>query len=205
MIGQRTLGWRVARALAAHAAWILPDGRQAWSRAMLHELHYLPNAATAIRWALGCVLAGYINRINTMNHSLKHVSRWVLSLEALLCFGPVTWLCLAVLSFSMKGAWSAADASLYISATLIGPLGLVIAGRVLLLGQAAGRTASAAMCVLASWTFLAYSGLIVRNEGGLSSDGWRSFVLIALLPAVASAHLLYLTRETRRERAAIGA
>jgi hypothetical protein len=205
MIERRTLGWRIAKALAAHAARILPVERQDWSRAMLHELHYLPRADTAIRWALGCVLAGYIDRINTMNRSLKRVSRWVLSLEALLCFGPVTWLCVAVLSSLVKGAWSAADALLYVSATLIGPMGLAIAVRTALLKQTVGRAATAAMCVLASWTFLAYSGLIVRNEGGLSSDGWRSFVLIALLPALASAHLLYLAHETRRERAAISA
>jgi hypothetical protein len=172
---------------------------------MLNELDHLPDAGTAIRWALGCLFASYFDRINTMNRSLKHVSPFIFSLEMLLCFAPVTWLCVAVLSSAMHGSWSPTDALLYASATLAGPVGLVIAIRTALLKQTVGRVANVALCVLAAWTFVAYSGLIVRNEGGLSSDGWRSFVLIALLPALATAHLIYMANETRSQGAAVAA
>jgi hypothetical protein len=205
MIDRRTLGWRIAKALAGHAARTLAPERHDWSRAMLNELDHLPDAGTAIRWALGCLFAGYIDRIHTMYRSLKNVSPLILSLEMLLCFVPVTWLCVTVLSSAMHGSWSPTDALLYASATLVGPVGLVIAIRTALLKQPGGGMGNVALCVLAAWTFVAYSGLIIRNEGGLSTDGWRSFVLIALLPALATAHLTYMAHETRGRSAAVAA
>jgi hypothetical protein len=204
MSDRQTVAWRIARLLAGHAARNLPAGRREWSRAMLNEIEHLPDAGTAIHWGAGCIVTGYIDRIHTMNRSLKHVSPLIFSLEMLLCFVPITWLFLAVLSSSVRGAWPAADALLYLSATLSGPVGLIIALRTALLGREAGRLGIAS-CVLAAWSFTAYSGLIVRNEGGLSSDGWRSFVLIGLLPALATAHLIYIAHGKKSRSAIAGA
>jgi hypothetical protein len=164
---------------------------------MISEIDHLPSAGAAIRWAMGCIIAGYIDRMR-MSRSLRHLSRWVLSLEMLLCFVPVTWLFVAVISSSIRVMPSLPTALLFVSATLAGPIGLLIAARTLLFGRAVGRISSAALCVLALWTFATYLALCFRNPGALSSD-WRAIVLIAVLPGLAAAHLAFMASEAASE------
>jgi hypothetical protein len=194
---RRSFAWRIALGLAAHAAHILPLQRREWSSAMISEVDHLPSAGAAIRWAMGCIIAGYIERIR-MSRSLRHLSRWVLSLEMLLCFVPVTWLFAAVISSSIHAMPSLPTALLFVSATLVGPVGLMIAAKTLVFRQAVGRITSAALCVLALWTFATYLALIFRNPSALSS-GWRDIVLIAVLPGLAAVHLAFMASEAASE------
>lgn len=60
----QTLRRRIASALASHAAWIMP--RKAWGMAMRNELQAIDDETDALRWAAGCVLAGYWERLNAM-------------------------------------------------------------------------------------------------------------------------------------------
>jgi hypothetical protein len=56
--------WRgLAVKLAQHAACVMPGAQSPWADAMRRELDYIADNATALRWALGCVLASYRARL----------------------------------------------------------------------------------------------------------------------------------------------
>ena len=57
---------RIAAVLMRHAARIMPAARASWSAAMESELAHIANDKVALRWALGCVLAGYRERMREM-------------------------------------------------------------------------------------------------------------------------------------------
>lgn len=137
-----------------------------------------------------------------MNHPIGRVARWVLSLEMLICFVPVTVLFVGVILSATRGIWSISTSLLYASATLIGPIGLVISVKLLVLGQAIGRMTSTALCLLAAWTLVSYVTLVLKNQSSQSPDWWQILVLIALLPALAAGHLAFIAVETRKLPAA---
>ncbi|HET7786882.1 MAG TPA: hypothetical protein VFL36_12995 [Myxococcales bacterium] len=58
---------RVATALAAHAARMLPASRSQWAEAMTHEVEHIGADLEAVTWAAGCVLASYVERSKVMN------------------------------------------------------------------------------------------------------------------------------------------
>lgn len=60
---------RWAVALVRHAASIMPGARSPWADAMRRELDYIGDDPSALRWALGCVLASYRVR-------MTHRRRW---------------------------------------------------------------------------------------------------------------------------------
>jgi hypothetical protein len=199
---RRSFAWRVALGLAAHAAKILPPERGEWSNAMVSEVNYLPSAVAAIRWSIGCIFAAYIEKIRTVGRPIGRLSPWVLGLEMLICFVPVTFLFVAVALSSLRGMWPGPTSLLYASVTLIGPIGLFMSVRVILFRQNAGRSMSAALCVLAAWSSLSYLALVVGNHNSRTSDWWQILVLIAILPAVGAAHLTLMAVEARRSRVA---
>ena len=57
--------WRrtLAECLARHAGRALPGQRAAWSEAMARETAAIPEESDALRWAAGCVLAAYRERL----------------------------------------------------------------------------------------------------------------------------------------------
>ncbi len=59
---RRSLGRRIADVLMRHAAGVLPSTRAMWAAAMKHELDHIGSDLDAIVWAVGCVLAGYVER-----------------------------------------------------------------------------------------------------------------------------------------------
>jgi hypothetical protein len=58
---------RTAFALMAHAAAILPVERSSWAEAMNHELQHIEGDLESLTWAVGCVLASYVERSKVMN------------------------------------------------------------------------------------------------------------------------------------------
>ena len=60
---------RLSRALASHAGRVLPPScpsRDEWAAAMRQETEAIENSGASLRWALGCVYAGYAERIEAM-------------------------------------------------------------------------------------------------------------------------------------------
>jgi hypothetical protein len=49
-----------------HAAWVMPASRAQWSQAMQSELALIENDKQALRWAMGCAMAGYRERMSEM-------------------------------------------------------------------------------------------------------------------------------------------
>ena len=179
----------VALRLARHAGKALPPGCAGWSSAMHNEVHHISDSRAALAWAFGCVLASYTERIRTMISGNPKISRWVLVLEMLGCFTPLSlaWLAMLANLNRMQGA----AGILALTATLAGPVGLIVAFKVVVLNRPLlTRLVAAGLCALAAWVVLAYS-LILLAEGQ-SLGQWRDFVLMALLPALGIAHLLYL-------------
>ena len=73
----------LAHALANHAAGTLPWARASWAAPMRQEVDAIEDDLAALRWAAGCVVATYSERITTM--SLAPLSP-LLSLAALIAF-----------------------------------------------------------------------------------------------------------------------
>lgn len=59
---------RIAISLMIHAKKVVPPERSEWAEAMQHELEYIERDLSALTWAVGCVMAGYIQRgVEKMN------------------------------------------------------------------------------------------------------------------------------------------
>jgi hypothetical protein len=58
---------RLASALMAHAADIIPAARSPWGEAMKNELHQIEGDLEALTWAAGCVVASYVERSKLLN------------------------------------------------------------------------------------------------------------------------------------------
>ena len=181
---------KIAERLAAHAQKALPANRADWARAMGSEVQHISGNRAALAWALGCVLAGYRERLRTMLGN-SSISRWILLLEMLCCFTPLTLLCIAVLANLSRMPAAAGMVALSVVAT--GPVGLLVACKLVVLNRPSlSRFSASAMCVIAAWTLLGY--LLQILAGPEPMHAWREFVLIALLPALGIVHLLHLSR-----------
>lgn len=58
---------RIAQSLMRHAARVMPAGD--WGAAMQNELQAIDDDRVALHWAVGCVIAGYSERLNVMLQS----------------------------------------------------------------------------------------------------------------------------------------
>jgi hypothetical protein len=188
---------RLAIRLVRHAGKVLPPNREHWADAMAAELAHIPENAAALKWAVGCVVAGYSERIKAMTNLRPGISRWVLSLEMLICLAPLT-LAFVLIMFNLK-LMSGRDAALDLSVALVGPIGSVAAFKAIALNRPALPAATSwALSILAAWTLLAYGLHILDYSGGAipALDWWREFILLALLPALAVAHLIFLAKRS---------
>jgi hypothetical protein len=195
--GQHSLTQRLAYALARHAVKVLPRHRSDWAEAMRNELDYLPREQSALRWMLGCLLVSYHERIRIMISDRPPISRPVLGLEMLVCLVPVTWFFIVVVAQTASGRLPLHAGTLYALGCLAGPLTLVAAIRMVIFRRRLmTRTSSALLIAVAVWTMCAYTGQLIHS-GLRVADVWRDFVLIALLPLVAAAHLIWISSSER--------
>jgi hypothetical protein len=197
--GDHSLAERLAHALARHAVRVVPRHRAVWSEAMLNELDHLPRDQSALRWALGCLLVSYQERIRAMISDRPPISRPVLGLEMLVCLVPVTWLFIVLVLQTASGRLPLHAGTLYALGCLAGPLTLVAAIRMVIFRRRLmTRTSSALLIAVAVWTMFAYTGQLIQS-GLRVADVWRDFVLIALLPLWAAAHLIWISSSERRQ------
>ncbi len=130
-----------------------------------------------------------------MFRSLESLPRSLVILEMVVCFLPLTVLFSAVLQRGLHGGFDRGEAVLYISASMLGPLGFAAALRSIFSKSAAvSRAAIVALCVLAAWTLAVYSLQMLTFGQSRLSDWWREFVLIAVLPVLAVLHLAFINR-----------
>jgi hypothetical protein len=206
---KRTLARRIAQRLAASAAHALPDNRVEWARAMLNEIEHVPNDMAALKWAIGCLFAGYRERVEVVtigSIGSMRISRVVLTLEMLLCFGTVAGTFFILPLSIAGGAWPQWPGPMWLlllqfSTSLIGPAGLVMAFKYIVLERVQwNRALSATLCVLAAWTFVGniFFALIVASPG----YEWQAITLLAVLPLLGAAHLFYIAKAKRQLPAA---
>jgi hypothetical protein len=187
----------LALRLVAHAQKVLPRNRVDWARAMHHEVEHISGDPVAFAWAMGCVAASYMERAKTMISSDARVSRWVLSFEMLCCFVPLTFLFVATVM--SLGHLDVTTAIVALTVAMTGPVGLIFAFKIVVLNRRLlTRLVTVALGVFAAWTVAVVSLHDVSEQvlaGSRSNaDWWESFVLIALLPAMGIAHLIFLAR-----------
>jgi hypothetical protein len=199
------LGRLAAHRLAAHAGRVLPQHRSEWALAMQSEIDHLPSSRAALRWALGCVFASYIERMHVMNLGNLRISRWVLSLEMLMCFFWLTWMFGALVSRGVYGFSGPLPIDrwylMMLFGTVVGPIGLIVAFKSIVLNRPSMSWFTlAALCLPAAWTFIAFLGQILSARYPVEALG--GFVLFALLPALGVAHLVHLARSRANVAAA---
>jgi hypothetical protein len=194
MISPARLSKHVARGLMKHAVRVSPQERAEWAQAMATELEYLPPDLQAVRWALGCVSASYIERMNPMLRSLAALPRPVLAMEMLICFLPLTLVFSTVINAASHGGYTSQAFLLYCSGSLLGPLGLAAAFHSIFLAPGRmSRTVIVGLGLLTVWTLAAYTSQLVNFGQSRLTDWWQEFVIIAVLPALAVLHLASIT------------
>lgn len=191
MSRDRSIAHRIAHRITQHAAKVLPHRRSVWARAMLSEIDHLPSRAGALRWAFGCVVASYFERIGSMEFGTASISRPVLALEMLLCFGVLTMMFGGLLTVDVLIV-PRPDWFFFLSMTIVGPVGLIAAFRFVVLDRRSlSRVHVTALLMSAIWTLVAYSAFLLAK--GNAAGGWRELVLLAGLPFLGALHLLYIT------------
>jgi hypothetical protein len=166
---------------------------------MASEMDHIPDDASAFWWALGSTFVSYLERVDNMIRSSMNLPRWLLCLEMAVCLGPLAWLFAAVLTMTGRGVMPLDYGIPLTSAALLGPLGLVLALRTVLFAKSSvGHAITAILAVLAAWTVLEYTGQLFQ---GAFLSTWRDYVLMAILPPLAVAHLLQINSERRATRA----
>jgi hypothetical protein len=80
MTARLSLQRRMALAMMGHAARVLPSARTPWAEAMQHELHQIENDPDALTWAIGCVLASYVERSRVISVIDRGYTRALLAL-----------------------------------------------------------------------------------------------------------------------------
>jgi hypothetical protein len=186
---------QVAAMLVERAARWLPARRSEWGDAMRAELHHVQSDRHALEWAVGCVFASFIERVRAMNSSRLGVSRWVAVLEWLVCFGPLTLLWLASVSF--MGTSRVTVPAMLIG--VLGPIALITA----LVGTVFSKAFPQPWLIKSLLTGFVVLGVLQLLEMSKVSSAlrlhwfdfdWSLIVLLSVLPLLACLHLLYASR-----------
>lgn len=187
------LSRRCAHLLLATAGFIASRNRIQWLRAMSAEAEYVPDRSV-LKWASGCVLATAKMRFMDMVTLKRDVSRPVLTLEVLICFGSLVfagvqfaWILIRAPSLSSR----LNPGMLIIAGILLGVaggFGIVHGLRQIMQGKSMPAS-SAVLIVIAAAVFAA--AMWVADSSVWSS---RELVLLSVLPAIGALHLRYLAR-----------
>lgn len=208
----------LAQVLLGQARWLLPTFRLDWARAMQAELDYLGSDHEALRWAIGCLLAGLKERISCMFSANLRVSRWILLPEMLLCFVPLTLLWVDAVAGSTSlvrldgrhfhESFMSSPGGIFLLVTILagavlgalGPLALIAAFRLIAAARPpGGRWFRAALVagpalygVLTLTARVAMAGTGALSFSAVDSfDFWSGLLLLSALPSLGALHLLH--------------
>jgi hypothetical protein len=201
----------VARWAFVLARRIMPPHRRPWAEAMHAESSYLPPGA-ALRWSLGCLFAACKERFVPLNTGDFRISRWVMLIETLGCFGFLTlgWF---EITFGASGVvrhtadivatyYVAYPGGSFIFTMLLlgsivgiaGPIGLFLGLRYVIAGRALGSRALG-YALIAGLVAYALAGALGYFVGPPDFRGDAGFTLLfVLLPVACIAHLMVLAR-----------
>lgn len=218
---------RLALALIRRVDRLLPPSRFEWAKAMQAEIDHVQNDHDALAWAIGCIVAGSKERINSMLGGKLKISRWIFVPEMLLCFVPLTLGWLDALGggsgilrlngevihrdFLQTPDGTFALIALIAGAVLgaLGPLGLAMAFRLVISGRPpAGRWLRTALVagpaiygVLLLVVRLATAGTGALSFNTVDSfDFWSGILLLSALPSLGAIHLLRIASQEETSR-----
>lgn len=197
-----------ARWLFALARRVTPAARREWWEAMRNEADYLP-AHGATRWASGCLYAALQERLN-MNTGNLRISRWVMLVETLGCFGFMTlgWF---IVTFGPSGlvrhtpdivskyylsypggAFIFSMVALGAVVGLVGPIGLILGLRYVVSGRGLANRRLAGLLLAAPLVYVVASvlGYFVGPPDWQGNPALG--VMCVLLPVIGIAHLAWL-------------
>ncbi len=194
------------------AAALLGKHGNEWLQAMQAELDHVP-ADERLMWSLGCLLAALKRRFQVMRIGNFQIPRGLLLLELLVCFAPITlgWWD-AVFGPSGVLGLNQSVIQQHFSATplartvlgmmigaavigLVGPIGLFLASRAAVTGAGLRSRALGIAMIAGVMLYIGASILLRMFSGPGAYAATLSFiVLIGALPALGTAHLMYLSR-----------
>jgi hypothetical protein len=178
---------RLVTFLLKHAAHVLPQERRHWADAMRAEAEH---ADHELSWAAGCVLASYKMRSNSiMNKNILPVSPWILAMEALVGFGPLTLLWVVAIVFLVSRGTTDGVAVGTLLATLA-PVALVAAIRSLFSGKPSRQLFMALAIGFAVLGLLQCVSMAFDSRGSFAwfRYDWQLIVLFSVLPCAACLH-----------------
>jgi hypothetical protein len=196
------------------ACRLMPPERRGWAEAMRSESAYLPPGA-ALRWSLGCLLAAFTERFAPMKTGDFRISRWVMSIETLGCFGFLT-LAWFEITFGASGLvrhdwdivtnnYATYPGGIFIFSMivlgsivgLVGPVGLFLGLRYVSSGRALTNRVLgfALLAALLVYMLAGIAGYFIGPPDFHSQPGFT--LLVIVLPAAGIAHLMHLARPVR--------
>jgi hypothetical protein len=200
-----------ARWLFALARRLMPPERRVWSEAMHAESAYLPDRDAA-RWALGCLFTATRERFLPMNTKDLRISRWVMLVEALGCFGPMTlgWYEITLGDSGLLRHTAAIVSKYYLPIPggaylfsmivlgtivgVVGPIGLYLGLRYVASGRGLGNRAFGCALIAAPLVYELGGVLgLLFGPPDFHPDPAMA-VLFVLLPIAGIAHLMMLER-----------
>lgn len=214
-----TLARQFAVRLLNIAVRLLPRSRFEWARAMLAEFHYLENDHRAVLWAAGCCIAGIKERASAMLTGNLKISPWVFCLEMILCFVPLSvgWLdslfgssgiirlnSEIIHRYFIDASGGEIVLAMMISAAILGalgPIGLVAAFRLIVLGRPLQSPWLGSVLVGGPLLYGVLTLVSRFANGGSAAIGfnavdafdlWSGVLLLSLLPALGAAHMLLI-------------
>lgn len=203
------MNW-LAGVLMRLALRIMPPRQREWADAMHAEIFHV-EGVERVSWAFGCLIATLKQRLSPMNTGDHSVSRWVMAIETVGCFGPLTFAWYEI-TFGPSGVVRLSGEAIeklflpypggpYILAMmvgaaivgLIGVVGLALGLRYVITGRGLQQRAVgfvligslAAYCVLG-----AIAGYAAGPPQFAVDPG--STLLFGVLPTVGIAHLMYM-------------
>jgi hypothetical protein len=200
---------------------LMPPGREDWFDAMRAESHYL-DGAERVRWAFGCFITAIKQRFAPMETGNFRVARWVMFVETLGAFGPLT-LVLWEIAFGGSGLVRMSPAIIekyflhypggpYILAMqivgcvvgLLGPIGLFLGLRFVITGAGLRNRALALTLIgvpIAAHVLGTIAGFIVGPaDFAFSMFGfWLYTVMLTAVPVAVIWHLVILGRRAESQ------
>ena len=191
---------------------LMPAERRDWCDAMQSEFPHVDERARR-DWAFGCVVAAIKQRFAPMQTGTIRISRGVMAIETLGCFGFAT---LAWFEFTFgasglirlngetidkvflsvpNGAYTLALWYSFCITALVGPVGLYLGGRYALFGRGLGSRAFG--WVLIAVPVVGTLAIILANALFVDVGPKPSFaltILCVVMPSIGIAHLVHLAR-----------
>ena len=187
----------IARTLTAHANSMLPAYRREWGTAMGEELEHIDNPVYALRWALGCITTSYTERLRFMNRSDLRVSKWLLSIEALVCFAPLTLLWLAAI-LNIQRLLGEPGILVATALATIAPLALLLVLRHIAIGRPLQHRTQIGLAVAFGAVGLLQVTAMFAAQGPKIfwfQGEWGIVLLCSVLPALCCLHLSQLATD----------